>query len=111
VFLQNISDCLGGDLVGDNGVDVFGGLDSIGSFASGDLLEDGVCSSGREFGRPTKVGGLSIGKKVLEYSGDSGLANTSLRGNIASGVAMGSKRKDIFLVSRRNGAHIKSGVS
>ena len=55
--------------------------------------------------------GLSIGKKVLECSGDSGLADTSLRGSIAGGVTMGSKRKDVFLVSRRNGVHIRSGVS
>ena len=97
--------------MGDNCVNVFGSLDSIGDLASGDLCEDGACSSGRELGRATKMRGLSIGKKVLEYSGDSGLANTSLRGNITGGVTMGDQRKDVFLVGRRNGVHIRSGVS
>ena len=55
--------------------------------------------------------GFLIGKKVLECSGDSGLADTSLRGNIAGGVTMGSKRKVVFLLSRRNEVDIRSGVS
>ena len=38
------------------------------------------------------------------------LANTSVRGNIVGGVTMGSKGNDVFLVSSRDGAHIRSGV-
>ena len=37
MFLEDIPDCLGGDWVGDDGVYVFGDLDSICSLASGDL--------------------------------------------------------------------------
>ena len=53
---------------------------------------------------------LSIGKDIFEYPGDSRLANTSVRGNIVSGVTMGGKGNDVFLVSSRNRAHIRSGV-
>jgi len=53
---------------------------------------------------------LSIGKDIFEYPGDSRLANTSVRGNIAGGVTMGSKGNDVFLVSSRDGVHIRSGV-
>ena len=111
MLLEHISDCLGGDWVGDDGINVPGNLDSIGSLASGDLCNDGVCGSGRKLRRVTKVRSLLIGKKILEYPGDSGLANTSFSGNMAGRVTMGGKGKDVFLVSRRNGAHIRSGVS
>ena len=47
---------------------------------------------------------------IFEYPGDSRLANTSVRGNIVSGVTMGGKGNDVFLVSSRNRVHIRSGV-
>lgn len=95
--------------MGDDSIDVSGSLNSIGSLASSDLCKDRVCSCSRKFGRVAKMRGLSIGK-VLEYSGDSRLANASLRGNIAGGVTMSGKRKDIFLMGRRDRVHIRSGV-
>ena len=58
----------------------------------------------------TKLRCLSIRKNVFEHPGDSGLANTSVRGNIAGGVTMGGKGNDVFLVSSRDGVHIRSGV-
>ena len=106
--LQNIPDCLCRDWVWDDGVYVPGDLDSIGSLASGDMCDDGVRVSGRKLGRATKLRGLSIGKEILEYSGDGGLADTSFRGNIASGVTMGGQGEDVFLVGGRNGTHIRS---
>jgi len=69
-----------------------------------------VSGSGRELGRMTIVRCLLIGKDIFEYPGDSRLANTSVRGNMAGGVTMGSKGNDVFLVSSRDGAHIRSGV-
>ena len=110
MFLQGISDCLGGDWVGDDGVNVPGNLDSIYSLPSGDLWEDGASGSGRELGRMTKMRCLLIGKDIFEYPGESRLANTSVRGNIVSGVTMGGKGNDVFLVSSRNRVHIRSGV-
>ena len=40
MLLEHISDCLWADWMGDDGVNVSGGLNSIGSFPSGDLSED-----------------------------------------------------------------------
>ena len=40
MLLEHISDCLWADWVGDDGVNVFGDLNSIGSLSSGDLGED-----------------------------------------------------------------------
>ena len=68
-----------------------------------------MSGSGRELGRMTKMRCLSIGEEIFEYPGDSRLANTSVRCNIASGVTMGGKGNDVFLVSSRNGVHIRSG--
>ena len=48
MFLENSSNCVGGDWVGDNGMNVVGGLNSIGSLAGSDLCNDGVCGSGRK---------------------------------------------------------------
>jgi hypothetical protein len=109
MFPQYIPDCLSGDWTGDDSVNVSGSLSGICSLASDDLPEDGVCSSDRELGRTTKGRGLSIREKGFEYPGDSGLANTSLRGNMTSGVSMGGKGKDVFLLSRGDGSHTSSG--
>ena len=40
MLLEYISDCLWADWAGDDGVNVFGDLNSIGSLPSGDLGED-----------------------------------------------------------------------
>ena len=42
VFLEYISDCLRVDRVGDDGVNEFGGLDSIIGLSSGDSVNDGL---------------------------------------------------------------------
>jgi hypothetical protein len=47
VLLKHISDCLWGGWVGNDGVDVFGGLNSIGRPPSGDLGDDGSFIGGR----------------------------------------------------------------
>ena len=95
--------------MGDDGIDMLSGLDSISNLPSGDQGDDGATSSGGELGRMTKIRHLSVRKKVLEYSGDCRLAYTSLRGNFVSGVTMRGKRKDVFLLSRRDGVHIGTG--
>ena len=58
----------------------------------------------------TKMRCLLIRKDIFEHPRDSRLANTSVRGKVLSGVTMGGKGNDVFLVSSRNGAHIRSGV-
>ena len=56
----------------------------------------------------TKMRCLLIGKDIFEYPGESRLANTSVTGNMVSGVTIGGKGNDVFLVSSRNGVHIRS---
>lgn len=76
--LEHIPDCLCGDWIRDDGVDVFHGLDSIGSLSSSDLCDDRALSIGRKLGRTTSRGDLSVRKEVLKYPGYSRLANTKL---------------------------------
>ena len=71
--------------MGDDGVDVFGGLNSIGRPPSGDLGEDRLFISGRELGRTATRGNLSTRLKVLKDSGDSGPSTTKFGGNMMSG--------------------------
>ena len=71
--------------MGDDGVNVSGDLDSIGSLSSGDLGEDRLFISGRELGRTATRRNLSTRLKVLKDSGDSGPSNTKFGGNMMSG--------------------------
>ena len=54
--------------MGDDGVNVSGDLDSIGSLSSGDLGEDRSFISGRELGRTATRRNLSTRLKVLKDS-------------------------------------------
>ena len=71
--------------MGDDGVNMSGDLDSIGSLSSGDLGEDRSFISGRELGRMATRKNLSTRLKVLRNSGDSGPSNTKFGGNMTSG--------------------------
>jgi hypothetical protein len=103
VLLKHISDCLWGDWVGNDGVDVFGGLNSIGRPPSGDLGDDGSFIGGRKPGRTTRRWSLSIRKEVLKDSRHSRLPNTKFGSNLTSGKTIGSKGHDVFLLSRGDG--------
>lgn len=109
MLLEDISDCLWADGMGDDGVNVCGDLNSIGSFPSDDLVEDGSFISGRELGRTTSRRNLSIRKEFLKDSRDGRPANTKFGGNIACGVTIGSKGDDVFLLSRGDGMHVVLG--
>ena len=71
--------------MGDDGVNVSGDLDSIGSLSSGDLGEDTLFISGRELERMATRRNLSTRLRVLKDSGDSGLSNTRFGGNMMHG--------------------------
>ena len=71
--------------MGDDGVNVSGDLDSIGSLSSGDLGKDRLFISGRELGRIATRRNLLTRLKVLKNSGDSGPSNTKFGGNMTSG--------------------------
>jgi len=88
MFLKNISDCLCADRVGDNGIDMVGSLNSIGSLASSDLGDNRVGIGRRKFRRAARRRVLSIGIKVFKYSGDSRLTNTSFSSNITSRIVV-----------------------
>ena len=75
VSLENIPDCLWGNWIGDDGVNVFGGQDSIGSLASGDLGDDWVLRMSRVLWWVTSMQDLSIREEVLKYPGHNRLAN------------------------------------
>ena len=51
IFLECISDCLGTYRVGDDGVNEFGGLNSIIQLSSSDLANDCLFVTRRELGR------------------------------------------------------------
>ena len=68
----------------DNGVNVSGDLDSIGSLSSGGLGEDRSFISGRELRRTVTRRNLLTRLKVLKNSGDSGPFNTKFGGNMTS---------------------------
>ena len=71
--------------MGDDGVNVSGDFDSIGSLSSGDFGEDRSFISGRELGRMASRKNLLTRLKVVKDSGDSGLSNTKFGGNMMSG--------------------------
>jgi hypothetical protein len=71
--------------MGDDGVNVSGDLDSIGSLSSGDLGEDRSLISGRELRRTATRRNLSTRLKLLKDSGDGGPSNTKFGGNMTSG--------------------------
>ena len=71
--------------MGDDGVDVFGGLNSIGRPPSGDLGEDRSLISGRELRRTATQRNLSTRLKLPKDSGDGGPSNTKFGGNMMSG--------------------------
>lgn len=91
--------------MGDDRIDVFGDLNSIGGLACGDLCDDCMLGGGGKFGRTSRKRCRSIGEEVLEYPGDSRLADSHSRGNETSRVAIRGQRKDVFLLSRRDGVH------
>jgi hypothetical protein len=95
--------------VGNDGVDVFGGLNSIGRPPSGDLGDDGSFIGGRKPGRTTRRWSLSIRKEVLKDSRHSRLPNTKFGSNLTSGKTIGSKGDDVFLLSRGDGMHVELG--
>jgi hypothetical protein len=95
--------------MGDDGVNVFGHLNSISSLPSGDLGEDGSFISGRELGRAAIIKNLSIRKEILEDPGDGGPAKTKFGGNTTCGETIGSKGEDVFLLSRGDGMHVEFG--
>ncbi len=111
MLLEHISDCLWADWMGDDGVNVSGNLDSIGSLSSGDLGEDRSFISGRELGRTATRRKLSTRLKPIKDSGDSGPSNTKFGGNMTSGGPIRSKGEDVFLLSRGDGMHVRLGVS
>ena len=84
---------------------MFGGLNCIGSLASGDLCKDSMLISSRELGRVASERGLMIGKEILKHPRDSRLANAKFGSNMMSGGAIRSQRKDVFFFSRGDGAH------
>ena len=71
MLLEHISDCLWADWMGNDGVNVSGDLDSIGSLSSDDLGEDRSFISGREFGGMATRRKLLARLKFLKDSGDS----------------------------------------
>ena len=71
--------------MGDDGVNVSGDLDSIGSLSGGDLGEDRSFISGRELGRTATRRNLLTRLKALKDSEDSGPFNTKFGGNMTSG--------------------------
>ena len=81
------------------------GLNSICDLSCGDLCNDRTFRGGRELGRTTRMRWLMVGKEVLEYSGDSRLADTQGGGNITSRMTITGQREDVFLLSRGDGAH------
>jgi hypothetical protein len=95
--------------MGDDGVNVSGDLDSIGSLSSGDLGEDTSFISGGELGRMATKRKLSTRLNLLKESGDSGPSNTKFGGNKTSGGPIRSKGEDVFLLSRGDGKHVRLG--
>ena len=89
----------------DNSVDVFHGLDSIGSFASSDLCDNWMLIPGRKLGWAASKRSVMIGKEILRCPGNSRPANSKFGGNLMIGETIRSKRKDIFLLSRGDGMH------
>ena len=61
--------------------------------------------SGRELGRTTSRREFPIRKVFLKDSVYSRPSNTSSRGNLTNRIAIRSKRKDIFLLSRGDRMH------
>ena len=60
----------------DDGIDVFSGLNSIGSLSSSDLGDNRVSISGRKFRRVASRAEILIRDKIMEYPSDSKLTNT-----------------------------------
>ena len=89
----------------DDGVDVVGGLHSIGSLASSNLSENSSLRGSREHRRTTSRGVMLIEMEVSEGSGHCGLAEAKSGGNSVSGMAIKGKREDVFLLSRGGGMH------
>ena len=48
-----------------------------------------------------------VGEKNMKCSGNSRPSNTKFGGNMAIGETIGSKRKNVFLLSRGDGMHDK----
>ncbi len=64
-----------------------------------------MLGSGGELGGMTRGRHLVIGKNIVKGPDDSRLSKTSFLSNRVGGMAMGSQRKDIFLLSRGDGMH------
>ena len=103
--------CFWGDWGRDDAVDVFGGLDSIGSLASSNLWQNSMLISDTKFGRTTSRRGLVVGKEVLKGPRDSILANAKFESNMTSGDAIGGQRKNVFLLSRADEMHWEWWIS
>ena len=97
VFLEDSSDCLGGDWIGDDGIDVFGGLNSIGGLASSDLCDNRTCIGRGQFRKTTTKRELLVWNGISKDSGHSRLADNDSRCNKSSRVTMRDKEQDIFL--------------
>ena len=59
---KNLVHSLRGDRVGDDGIDVLCGLDSIGNLPSGGLCNGSAFRGGRELGGTTRMRLLMVGK-------------------------------------------------
>ena len=105
VLPKDSSDCLRGDWTGDDGIDVFGGLNSIRSLSSGNLSDDRLLRVSRKLRRISRGRDKSIRKDIIEYPGCSRSSNTSFGGNLVNRKTIGGKGEDTFLLSRGDGVH------
>ena len=86
------------------------GLDCIGGLVSGDLSKNSMLVSGRKLGRTTSRRHLAMGEGFVKGSVDCTFGQTSPLGNRTRGVAMRGQGKDVFLISRGDGAHVELQV-
>lgn len=100
-------DCFWGDLIGDDGVDVFGNLHSIRSLASSNLDDDRLLRVNRKLWRTSRGRDQLIGEDVLKYPGYSRSIDTRSGGDSVHRKTIRGKREDIFLVSRGNGMYYR----
>ena len=105
VLLECIPDSLGGDRVGDDGINVFGSLNCSGGSSSTDQGDNSLFIFRGEFFRMTPLEILLVRLILLGQFGDLRLANTSLFSDISRGMTRSKQRKDVVPLSSGNWSH------
>ena len=67
--------------------------------------------SGRKLKWAASKRSVVVGKEFMKCSGNNRPSNTKFGGNMMIGEAIGSKRKDIFLLSRGDRMHDELGIA